>query len=103
VIGAVVIHEESARNEVRVQAAEKVADTEKTARTAVAASAYLKHIALAHEAVSARQLSRADELLEPCESSLRDWEWHYLQRRTHRCLHPLRGHAPGCRGVGDAP
>ena len=95
VIGAVVVREERARNEVRVQAAEKVAETERKARAQVATAAYLKHIALAQEAVSAKQLSRADELLERCEPGLRDWEWHYLQRRTHRCLHTLRGHAQG--------
>jgi eukaryotic-like serine/threonine-protein kinase len=95
VIGAVVIREEWARNEVRVQAAEKVADTERKARIKVDTTTYLKHIALADEAVSARQLSRADELLDRCEPGLRDWEWHYLQRRTHLCLHTLRGHAQG--------
>jgi WD40 repeat protein len=94
-IGAVVIREQWARNEVRVQAAEKVAETERKARIKVDTTTYLKHIALADEAVSARQLSRADELLERCEPNLRDWEWHYLQRRTHLCLHTLRGHAQG--------
>jgi WD40 repeat protein/serine/threonine protein kinase len=95
VVGAVIVREEWARNEERVQAAEKVAAAERRARGEVATAAYLKHIALAQEAVSARQLARADELLERCEPGLRDWEWHYLQRRTHRCLHTLRGHAQG--------
>src|SRR5262249_4819824 len=95
VIGAVIVREEWARNEVRVRAAEKVAVAERRSRTEVATAAYLKHVALAQEAVSARQLARADELLERCEPGLRDWDWHYLQRRTHRCMHTLRGHAPG--------
>ena len=95
VIAAVVVREEWARNEVRVRAAEQVADAERKARTEVATAAYLKHIALAQEAVAARQLARADELLERCEPGLRDWEWHHLQRRTHRCLYTLRGHAQG--------
>jgi WD40 repeat protein len=72
-----------------------VADAERKARADVATAAYVKYIALAQETVSARQLYRADELLERCEPALRDWEWHYLQRRTHRCLYTLRGHAPG--------
>jgi WD40 repeat protein len=29
------------------------------------------------------------------QPGLSDWEWHYLQRRTHRCLHTLRGHTQG--------
>jgi WD40 repeat protein/tRNA A-37 threonylcarbamoyl transferase component Bud32 len=95
VVGAVVVREQWARNELRVQAAEKVAAAERKARADVATAAYLKHIALAQEAVSAKQLARADELLERCEPGLRDWEWHYAQRRTHRCLHTLRGHAQG--------
>jgi WD40 repeat protein len=95
VVGAVILREEWTRNEVRVQAAEKVAEAERRARTEVATAAYLKHIALAQEAVSAKQLARTDELLERCEPGLRDWEWHYLQRRTHRLLHTLRGHAQG--------
>ena len=95
VIGAVVIRGELARYEVRVQAAEEVARVEWNARIEMATTAYLKHVALADEAVSAKQLARADDLLERCEPGLRDWEWHYLQRRRHICLHTLRGHAPG--------
>jgi eukaryotic-like serine/threonine-protein kinase len=93
--GAVAIHEEWARSGERVQAAEKLAETERKARAEVATAAYVKHVALAQEAVSARQLSRADELLERCEPGLRDWEWHHLQRRTHRCVYTLRGHPQG--------
>ena len=78
-----------------MQAAERVAVAERKARAVVATAAYLKYVALAQEAVSARQLARADELLERCEPGLRDWEWHSLQRRTHRLLHTLRGHAQG--------
>jgi WD40 repeat protein/tRNA A-37 threonylcarbamoyl transferase component Bud32 len=103
VIGAVVIREEWARNEVRVQAAEKVAETERKARNEVATAAYLKHIALAHEAVSAKQLARADELLERCEPPLRNWEWHHLQRRTNLCVHALRGHTQVIRCVAYRP
>ena len=95
VVAGVVVREESARNEERVQAAEKAAVTEWKARIKVDTTTYLKHVALADEAVTARQLARADELLERCEPGTRDWEWHYLQRRTHLCLHTLRGHAPG--------
>ena len=95
VIVAVVVREEWARNEVRVQAAMRVAEAERKARADVATAAYLKHIALAHEGVSARQLYRSDELLERCETGLRDWEWHYLQRRTHHCLHRLHGQTQG--------
>jgi len=103
VIGAVVIGEESARNEVRVQAAEKVVEIERNARTAVATAAYLKHIALAHEAVLAKQLARADELLERCEPPLRNWEWHHLLRRTNLCVHALRGHTQVIRCVVYRP
>jgi WD40 repeat protein/tRNA A-37 threonylcarbamoyl transferase component Bud32 len=103
VIGAVVIREEWARNEVRVQAAEKVAQTERKARSEVATAAYLKHIALAHEAVLAKQLARADELLERCEPPLRNWEWHHLQRRTNLCVHALRGHTQVIRCVAYCP
>ncbi|HKB03647.1 MAG TPA: serine/threonine-protein kinase, partial [Gemmataceae bacterium] len=95
VVGAVIVREEAARNEDRVRAAEKVASAERKARDDVATAAYLKYIALAQEAVSARQLYRADELLERCDPGLRDWDWHFLQRRTHRCLHTLRGHPQG--------
>jgi WD40 repeat protein len=95
VIGGIVVREQRARNELRVQAAEKVAAAERKARDEIATTAYLKHIALAQEAVSANQLYRADELLERCDPALRDWEWNHLQRRTHRCLLTLRGHAPG--------
>jgi WD40 repeat protein/tRNA A-37 threonylcarbamoyl transferase component Bud32 len=102
-IGTVVLQEEWTRHEVRVQAAERVAETERKARSEVATAAYLKHIALTQEAVSAKQLSRADELLERCEPGLRDWEWHYLQRRTHRCLLTLRGHTQVVRCVTYHP
>lgn len=103
VVGTVVVREEWARNEVRVQAAEKVAETERKARIKVDTTTYLKHIALADEAVSAKQLARADELLERCEPTLRDWEWHYLQRRTNLCVHTLRGHAQVLRCVVYRP
>jgi WD40 repeat protein/tRNA A-37 threonylcarbamoyl transferase component Bud32 len=103
VIGAVVVREEWARNEVRVQAAEKLAEADRKARIKVDTTTYLKHIALAQEAVSAKQLARADELLERCELPLRDWEWHYLQRRTNLCVHTLRGHTQAIMRVAYRP
>jgi WD40 repeat protein/serine/threonine protein kinase len=92
VVGTAVILEERQRSEEQVQAAEKINAIERKTTAEVKTAAYLKYIALADSEVSAAKLAQADELLNKCETSLRDWEWRYLQRRTNLCLHTLRGH-----------
>jgi WD40 repeat protein len=88
VVGAVVIRDERARS---AAAEERAAIVDRTSKL-VETTTYLKHIAFADQAVSAKQLARADELLEECKEDFRNWEWHYLLRRTNRCLLTLRGH-----------
>src|SRR5207302_745806 len=45
------------------------------------ASLYTNGIALADRYRQAHDADRADELLDDCPDSLRDWEWRYLKRR----------------------
>ena len=44
-------------------------------------SLYTNRIALADRYRQAHDADRADELLDECPVSLRDWEWRYLKRR----------------------
>ncbi|MCI0456652.1 MAG: protein kinase [Gemmataceae bacterium] len=92
VVSLMLIREERVRNAEQLQAAEERAALEAKSKQREQTTTYLKHIALADREVLAKQLARADELLAACEPELRDWEWHYLQRRTHLCVHTLRGH-----------
>ena len=71
-----------------------MAEIEQKARPEVATAAYLKHIGLAQEAVSANSSSGRTSCSSGASRACA-WEWHYLQRRTHRCLHTLRDHAQG--------
>lgn len=53
---------------------------------------YYRLIALAEREIDARNIRRADELLEECAPELREWEWHYLKRRRFAPPTELKGH-----------
>jgi WD40 repeat protein/tRNA A-37 threonylcarbamoyl transferase component Bud32 len=95
VVSVMLIREDRVRHAEQLRAMAEREATKDRYTKLVETTTYLRHIAFADQAVSAKQLARADELLERCEPGLRDWEWHYLQRRTHRCLHTLRGLSRG--------
>src|SRR5262249_42774462 len=57
-------------------------------------ASYFQRIALAGREVEARNIGRAEELLEECPAPLRGWEWHYLKRRCRQEPFVYRGH-PG--------
>jgi len=52
-------------------------------RMEVEQTAYYNAITSALHEISAANWGPAEELLEDCPERLRDWEWHYLQRRCH--------------------
>jgi eukaryotic-like serine/threonine-protein kinase len=52
---------------------------------------YFQRIALAARELDAKNVGRAEELLEECPAQLRDWEWHYLKHRRHREPVTIRG------------
>ena len=54
---------------------------------------YFQRIALADREGEARNIGRAEELLEDCPPEFRGWEWHYLKRRNRQELLLFRGHA----------
>jgi len=44
---------------------------------------YFNYIRLAHQELKANRPVHALDLLEKCPEHLRNWEWHYLQRKCH--------------------
>jgi WD40 repeat protein/serine/threonine protein kinase len=44
---------------------------------------YFNHIKLAHQELKANRPVHALNLLAKCPEHLRNWEWHYLQRKSH--------------------
>jgi WD40 repeat protein len=58
------------------KAKDELAETLERAR----ADAYFQRITLAHHALSADDLGRAETLLKDCPEDLCGWEWHYLMR-----------------------
>jgi WD40 repeat protein len=63
---------------------------------------YFQRIALAERELAARQVGRAEELLDGCPEQLRGWEWHYLKRQRYGALPPLE-HAGAAWGVAFNP
>jgi WD40 repeat protein/serine/threonine protein kinase len=57
-----------------------------------ARSASIRSNQLADRELWANNPGRAEELLDECPVSLRDWEWHYLKRRYYREPVTFRGH-----------
>jgi WD40 repeat protein len=66
-------------------------------------SLYLTRLALAQSCWEARDLGRAEQLLDGCPAAHRDWEWYYLQRLSHTGQVTLRGHAGTAWGVAFSP
>jgi hypothetical protein len=52
----------------------------------------IRRIDLAAREVEARNVGRAEELLEECPAPLRGWEWHYLKRRCREEPFTYREH-----------
>jgi eukaryotic-like serine/threonine-protein kinase len=51
---------------------------------------YLQSIALAGRELAARNVGRAEELLDGCPEHLRGWEWHFLKRQRYGNSPPLQ-------------
>lgn len=47
---------------------------------------YLDQIRLVDSALAAGDFARADLLLNTCPHHLREWEWHYLRKKSHETL-----------------
>jgi WD40 repeat protein/tRNA A-37 threonylcarbamoyl transferase component Bud32 len=76
---------------------------EREAKDRMEGTNYVKLIGLAAQAVAGRHVALADELLEECPARLRQWEWHYLQRRLDLCVLTLRGQGSPVAGVVYSP
>ena len=63
---------------------------------------YFQRIGLAARELEARNVGRAEELLEECPAQLRNWEWHYLKHRRHREPVTVRGNG-WATGVAFSP
>src|SRR5207302_348873 len=67
------------------------------------ASLYFNHIALADREWSANNVARTEQLLADCPPGLRDWEWHYLNRRSQADRWTRVRHAASLFGVAFSP
>jgi WD40 repeat protein len=78
------------------QHAEKIrGDQEAREKRRLALKLYFKNIALARLEFAENNIGRANELLRECETGLRGWEWHFLDRYFHPELRTLRTHSCG--------
>ncbi len=66
-------------------------------------ASYFQRIALAERELEARNVGRAEELLEECPAELRGWEWHYLKRRCREEPVVFRGHAGRVTSMAVSP
>lgn len=64
---------------------------------------YFQRIALAEREVEARNIGRAEELLEECPEPLRGWEWRYLKRRCRQEPFTIREHSGVVPTVAFSP
>jgi WD40 repeat protein len=64
---------------------------------------YFRQIDLAAREVEARNVGRAEELLEACPAPLRGWEWHYLKRRCREEPFRYREHRGMVISVAASP
>jgi WD40 repeat protein len=64
---------------------------------------YVNRVMRAHFEWKDNSVARADQLLEACPQSLRDWEWHYVKRLCHADLLTLRGHTGPVHSVCYSP
>jgi WD40 repeat protein len=64
---------------------------------------YFQRIALAEREAQARNVGRAEELLEECPFPLRGWEWHYLRRRCRQEPFTFREHRGQVPSVAISP
>jgi eukaryotic-like serine/threonine-protein kinase len=64
---------------------------------------YFQRIALAEREVEARNVGRAEELLEECPAPRRGWEWHYLKRRCRQEPLTYREHPGWVLSVAVSP
>jgi WD40 repeat protein len=78
----------SARN-----AAEQARATSDLARAAAERSLYFHRIAQAHAEWQQYRIDRAEQLLDECPPSMRDWEWSYLKNLCRTDLRTMRGHS----------
>jgi WD40 repeat protein len=67
------------------------------------ASLYTNRIALADRYRQAHDADRADELLDDCPASLRDWEWRHLKRRHFEEVMVYADHDGPVRAVAFSP
>jgi WD40 repeat protein/serine/threonine protein kinase len=64
---------------------------------------YFHRIALAEREVEARNIGRAEELLDECPAPRRGWEWHYLKRRCRQEPLTFREHPGWVLSVAVSP
>jgi len=60
-------------------------------------------ISLAHHEWLARDIDRAEALLDECKPELRHWEWHYVKRLCQPLLRSIRGHSGTPSAVAWSP
>jgi WD40 repeat protein/tRNA A-37 threonylcarbamoyl transferase component Bud32 len=108
-VGAGVLLQLRATRELKYQA-ELARDAEAQARQdAVQArekeqfALYVHRVTRAHYEWLNNDVARADQILEECPVSLRQWEWRYLKRLCHADLLTLTGHTAGVVSVAFSP
>src|SRR5262249_44302169 len=81
----------------------RLAQTERQAKDGLEESFYHNRISLAARELEARNVGRAEELLEECPPGLRGWEWHYLRRIPFERPMILPGHTGRIAGIAYSP
>ena len=78
------IAEEATKSEVsQRQKAEQAQNAAETLARQQEEDLYFNHITLAHQELKANRPVHALDLLDKCPGHLRNWEWFYLQRKSH--------------------
>jgi WD40 repeat protein len=89
---------ESARS-----AAERARSETAAALGAAERSLYFRRIAQAHSEWQAFRTGRAQQLLDECPESMRDWEWSYLKNLCRSDLFTMTGHTDHVSCVAYSP
>src|SRR5262249_22790278 len=68
---------------------ERALQREQQAKEDLERTSYFQSIALAERQLAARNVGRAEQLLNACPPRLRGWEWHFLKRQRYGNAPPL--------------
>jgi len=103
-LGEVLLHQEQAHAaEERARTAISHARALERAKEAQQLRMYLHRIALAERTLAAQNPGRAIALLDECPLSLRQWEWHCVNRLCRADQIVLRGHTGSVQAAAFSP